>query len=458
MEPISLAQIAAITNGVLNGENPDTLVYGVSISSRDVLPGDLFAAFVGEKVDGHAFIPDAAQNGAAAALVSKTIDSGSLPLIEVPDVLPAVQALAAFERQRFTAPVVAVTGSNGKTTTKDMLAAIFAAKGPITATLKNLNNELGLPLTILRRKPDDSALIVEMGMRGKGQIAALCEIARPTIGIITNIGHSHIELLGSQEAIAYAKGELIDALPDSGACILRAEDPWLRKLAGRSHAAVHWYGDSDDSSARAEHVRTHAEGMSFDAVVLGERIACELRTFGAHNVSNALAALLAGALAGVNLTQAAEELAELQPSSGRLRFVPGRRGGFVIDDCYNASPASMEASLNVLVDRAGDRHTVAVLGDMYELGDFAEEGHRRVGRLAAQLGIQTLVSIGELGAWIADEAKQSGAERVLHFATKEEAITATSDWLLDDGAVLVKASRGLGLEAVVAAIAADEAE
>jgi UDP-N-acetylmuramoyl-tripeptide--D-alanyl-D-alanine ligase len=457
LEPVSLSQLADITGGTLHRFDSSTTIHGVSISSRDIKPGELFAAFVGEKADGHQFIGDAEAQGASAALVSRMVDldGSSIPLLEVSDVLSAIRTLAQFERKRFTGPVVGITGSNGKTTTKDMLAAVFAATGSCTATAKNLNNELGLPLTILRRTMKDWALILEMGMRGKGQIAGLCDIAQPTIGIITNIGQSHIELLGSQEGIALAKAELLESLPETGAAILRAEDPWLRRVANLSPAKVHWYGNTADADARAESVRSNEEGTYFDAIVYGQRVPCFIRTFGAHNVSNALAALLAGAITNVNLGQAAEQLARLAPSSGRLRFVGGKRGGFVIDDCYNASPVSMQASLDVLVDRAGDRQTVAVLGDMYELGDFAESGHRAVGMRAANLGVDTIVCIGQLGTWIADEAKRAGARHVVHYETKEQAIADTGGWLPDDAAVLVKASRGLGLEAVVEAIAAD---
>ncbi|MCL6548003.1 MAG: UDP-N-acetylmuramoyl-tripeptide--D-alanyl-D-alanine ligase, partial [Alicyclobacillus sp.] len=269
MRPRTVSEIAEITGGErIRGEG-EAVVTGVQVDSRKVSAGDLFVAFRGERADGHDFVGAAFAAGAAAAMVTREVNAPG-PLIRVADPLAALQRLAAEERAGFRGPVVGVTGSNGKTTTKDLLRAVFDGLGPCLATPANLNNELGLPLTLLRRTPEHQSMVLEMGMRGLGQIQALCEIARPTAGIITNIGHSHIELLGSQENIARAKGELLEAIPPDGVAALCGDDPWLRRIASRCRGRVVWYGLAD-GDARATRIETTGEGTRFLAEVLGER-------------------------------------------------------------------------------------------------------------------------------------------------------------------------------------------
>jgi UDP-N-acetylmuramoyl-tripeptide--D-alanyl-D-alanine ligase len=454
LTPLSASELAAIVGGRLVHGDANATVTGIAIDSRKLSPGDAFVAFKGEKVDGHTFVPQVIHQGAAAVLISRDLPLDELKgsqsaIIRIEDPLLAVQRLAAHERAQFHGPVVGVTGSNGKTTTKDMLAAVFKAQGPCLATEGNYNNELGLPLTLLRRTSEHRAIVLEMGMRGFGQIAGLCQIAHPTSGIIINIGHSHIELLGSQENIAKAKSELLEAIPQDGFAALQAADPWLRRMADRCRGRVLWYGLDGDTDAYATDIVRTEGGTAFTAHVLGHTAKVQLPTYGEHNVLNALGALLIGAAHGLPLADMAEQLAQLEPASGRLRIVRGRDGRTIIDDCYNASPLSMKASLRVLHDIAPAGGAVAILGDMFELGDYAEEGHREVGQFAAAQGVDVLVTIGPLARWIAEAAETAGCPQVFAFDQRDTAIKRLDDLLPSGSTVLVKASRGMQLEQVV---------
>lgn len=473
MLPLSVRQLTDIVQGTLLQGNLKGTVTGVAIDSRVVRPGDLFVAFVGAEVDGHDYLRAAFERGAAAALVTKHIDGPDLScdLIRIADPLAAIQRLAVFERARFGGPVIGVTGSNGKTTTKDMLAAVFGAKGPCLATAANYNNELGMPLTLLGRTEAHQSIVLEMGMRGLGQIAKLASIAQPTAGIITNIGQSHIELLGSQAAIAQAKGELLEALPKSGVAVLNHDDPWLVRIAEKTRARVLWYqvdpplGVASSSSRRdaqqdpqappSDKVDAYAidivsgrNGVTFTAHVLGESALVSLPAHGRHNVANALGALLLGAAHAIPLAAMAAALRDLTVSDGRFQLLEGRDGLRVIDDTYNASPLSTKASLSTLRDLAKGQRAVAVLGDMYELGDTTEAGHKEVGEYVAELGIDLLIAIGPYSDWTA-RAAQGAQTQVQWFADKESAIRALPDLLPKNAVVLVKASRGMKLEDVV---------
>jgi UDP-N-acetylmuramoyl-tripeptide--D-alanyl-D-alanine ligase len=457
MLPLTTGQIREIVQGALLHGSPQYTVTGVAIDSRKVKPGDVFVAFVGEKVDGHAHVDDAFRRGASAAIVTKNVETSSADgaVIHVQDALYAMQMLAAHERSSFAGPVIGVTGSNGKTTTKDMLAAVFGVKGPCLATVGNHNNELGLPLTILERKPEHQSMVLEMGMRGMGQIATLCEIGKPTAGIITNIGQSHIEILGSRENIAKAKAELLEAVPGDGISALNRDDAWLVKMADRASSRVLWYSLESEADAYATDVQPRKDGISFTAHVLGQSHTVTLPMHGRHNIANALGALVLGAAHGIPLPDMADALQHMKTTGGRLQVKQGLRGWTVIDDSYNASPISMKASLSAMKDIAAGNPTVAVLGDMYELGDYAESGHREVGAYAAQLGMDLLIAIGPMGAWIAEAAREAGCRDVVHFADKQQALEQISELIPADATVLVKASRGMQLEDVVAVLTPD---
>ncbi|GMA60911.1 UDP-N-acetylmuramoyl-tripeptide--D-alanyl-D-alanine ligase [Alicyclobacillus fastidiosus] len=449
LTPVTLRELADIVGALSTQGDEHTLVTGVCVDNREIGQGDAFVAFVGERVDGHNFIDQAFDCGASVAIVSKPVKAGVGPVVQVGSPLEAIQRLATHERSGFAGPVIGITGSNGKTSTKEMVAAVLGQLGDCLYTQANRNNELGLPLTILQRTPKHRSIVLEMGMRGFGQISDLCEIARPTIGVITNIGHSHIEILGSQEGIAKAKAELLESLGSDGTAILNVDDPWLRKVATLSKAPVLWYGLSPSADVYATHVEWGKEGMAFTVHVQGKSQRVTLPTFGMHNVQNALAAVAAGTAVGLSLAQIADGLASLQPLSGRLRLLDAPREVTVIDDCYNASPLSMGASLQVLAQLAAPGRRVAILGDMYELGDYTEEGHRQVGALAAKAGVDTLICIGPAATWIAEEANSQRLPEVHHVSSVEQAIARCSEWVRAGSTVLVKASRGMQLERVV---------
>ncbi|MCL6445997.1 MAG: UDP-N-acetylmuramoyl-tripeptide--D-alanyl-D-alanine ligase, partial [Alicyclobacillus sp.] len=339
---------------------------------------------------------------------------------------------------------------NGKTTTKEMLAAVFRAMGTCLYTEANLNTELGLPLTILRRTPQHRSMVLEMGMRGLGQIRELCDVAEPTAGIITNIGQSHLELLGSEANIASAKAELLEALPETGIAALNGDDPWLRQVAERCKGRVLWYGSDAQSDAWASDIVVTDEGTDFVSHVLGNSVNVHIPTFGIHNVHNALGALLLGAAHGIALPAAAAGLTTVPSTSGRLNIVQGSNDRVVLDDCYNASPLSVKASLRVLLDLARGRNTVAILGDMYELGSYAEAGHREVGTFAAEAGVDRLIAVGEFARWIAEAAKAAHCPYVRHYPDKDTAMRHLDTDVPHSAMVLVKASRGAALEDIVA--------
>ena len=490
MTPITAAELAQIVDGELISGDPGVQIRGLSIDSRAISEGDVFVAFDGAKVDGHQFVIPSLSKGASAALVTHDLSEVQVDisnaghsdlslsesatavgtanlsmngkaLIRVQNSLDAVQRLAMYERSRFSGPVIGVTGSNGKTTTKDMLKTVFSTGGPCLATAGNLNTELGLPLTLLRRQGTETSIVLEMGMRGLGQIAELCRIGQPTVGIITNIGQSHLELLGSQERIAQAKGELLEALPSDGIAALTAGDPWLERIYTRCKGRVLWYGLSEQADAFAADLEPTSTGTRFHATVLGKSTVVELPTPGRHNVVNALGALLLGAVHDLSLDAMADALRNLPASVGRLRIFQGRDGRSVIDDCYNASPLSMKASLSVLMEQmeqAKGATSVAILGDMFELGDYEEAGHREVGRFCAEIGVTRLITVGERAKWIAKEAVAAGHPQVRHFATKQELLSELEGEgvVPTEATVLVKASRGMALEDIVAALEGQE--
>lgn len=473
LTPMTAEELAHILGGKLVRGASGGPLSGVSIDSRRVQPGDIFVAFTGQRVDGHHHIASAVRAGARAAVVTRPPASwesaqtppvadvddtwlGNLAVIQVDDALTAVQRLAHWERASFRGPVIGVTGSNGKTTTKDMLACVLSTMGAPLATEANLNTELGLPLTMLRRRPEHTSMVLEMGMRGLGQIAELCRIAKPNTGIITNIGLSHLELLGTQENIARAKGELLEAIPEDGVAALATGDSWLTSIAPRCPGKILWYGLQRDADAYATDIDVTARGIRFTAHVLGHQAPVVLPTYGRHNVINALGALVLGSVHGGKLRDMADALRDLPTSTGRLRIVEGWQGTTVIDDCYNASPLSMRASLHVLKEIAGGSPTVAILGDMYELGNYEEEGHREVGRASAEIPVHSVVTVGPRARWISEGANEAGLQNTLHFDEVEDVLSALKTIVPSGGVVLVKASRGMQLERVVDALCTPE--
>lgn len=458
--------VAVLINGVLVGD-PDVPAAGCLLDSRKAKGGGIFFALLGEKVDGHDFIVPAWQNGADVAVADKArltsifnVPPGKA-LILVDSVSQALHELARAWREAIGAKVVGITGSNGKTTTKDMVAAVLSRRYKVYKNQENHNNELGLPLTVLNAPPDTEILVLEMGMRGLGEIRVLTEIARPDTGVITNIGTTHLELLGSEENIARAKWELIAALPPAGWAILNAED---RQSVGKAKTDPHpvrFYGlNGAWTKAEVAGEALTAEGAlgtAFTVVWGREKARIRLPLPGEHNVLDALAALAVGTVYGISLAEGGLGLERLELSRMRLEVLPGLWGSTLISDVYNANPVSMQASLRILKERAGGHPTVAILGEMYELGVASEPGHRSVGRVVAELGLNRLITVGALAEDIARGARAAGLgqEKIEVCATREEAVDKAGRVLQDlpPGAwVLVKGSRGMKMERVSAAL------
>lgn len=456
-------------------------VAGFTWDSREVKPGNLYVALVGERVDGHEFAQSAVQAGAAAVLASRDLDV-EVPVIVVQDTQRALSDLAAYWRGRIAGTVIGLTGSTGKTTTKNLVRDVLAEAGSVVATLANQNNELGVPRTLLQAETDTAALVVEMGMRGAGQIAELCSIAKPDWGLITNVGESHIELLGTQDNIAHAKAELFEALPDGrGIAFVNAADPYAgelcryARLSERGVSVVFFGGDGVGGDADglgalydgapavwASDVALDADGRpaftmharGFGSIGRDDAdgaCACALELRGIHNVSNACSAAAIGLAAGMSLSACVQALENARPERGRQQVLHASSGVTVVDDAYNANPDSMSASLKTFLAMDVSGRRIAVLGDMLELGDYAREAHERMGKLAARLGIDELICVGELSRFMADAAIGAGLPeaRVRRCGDAAEALEAASSIVSAGDAVLVKASHSIGLEAIV---------
>jgi len=448
---ITLGAAAAAMGAVLSGGNPDDVITGVSTDSRTIAPGELFFALTGDRFDGHAFVGQARQKGAAGAVVSRPVEGTPGPLLLTGDTLAALQRLAAWHRRRFAGPVIAVTGSVGKTGTKDMIAAVLGTRLGVHKTPANFNNEIGLPLTLLALRSCHQAVVLEMAMRAPGEIDHLCRLAGPTAGVITTIGESHLEFLGSIENIARAKGELLDHIPPEGFALLGADSPHLVREAARCRGKVLFYGQAPAADWCLSSYRPSGNGAWLE-VRAGDGIhTCFLPLPGRHNAVNALAAIGAGRELGLGFEDIARGLAGLRPSAMRLD-VSDLGPILLLDDVYNASPTSAGAALETLAALAGDRRKVAVLGDMLELGELAEAGHRAVGATARRHGVDFLVTVGERARWIAAGAREAGLANVVSVPDNRSALAVLAD--VEDGAVLVKGSRGMHMEEIVAGLKA----
>ncbi|MGE5618640.1 MAG: UDP-N-acetylmuramoyl-tripeptide--D-alanyl-D-alanine ligase [Sphingomonadaceae bacterium] len=456
---LTVQEIANAVGGSIVGEPVDERpITSVVVDSRHVAPGALFVALKGQKHDGHDFVFDAFVRGARAALVER-IPNGSptpmatrpLPMIRVRDSLAALQDLATYWRQRLDLIVVAVTGSVGKTTTKEVVAELLQHRFKVLRTEGNLNTEIGLPLTLLQATPRHQVAVVEMGMYAQGEIRSLARVARPDIGVVTNVGPTHLERLGSIERIAQAKAELVEELPERGLAVLNHDDERVRAMSTQTRAEVRFYGLDPLSDFWADSVQSRGlQGIEFD-LCRGEKwVHVRMPLLGLHSVHAALAAAAVGDHLGMSLEEIAEGLHEVSTSL-RLIVVAGINGSTIVDDSYNASPASTLAALNLLAELEGRR--VAVLGDMLELGSYAEEGHQRVGRRAADVA-DVLVAVGSLGALVGREALAAGKseDSVFLASTNREAIQHLKRILQPGDCVLVKGSRGMRMEEIVEAI------
>ena len=446
MIELSLAEVAAATGGRLAGADPATRVTGpVEFDSRKVGPGGLFVAFAGARVDGHDFAGAALAAGAVAVLAGRPLPG--VPVVQVPDPHAALAGLARAVHDRLAGglTVIGVTGSSGKTTTKDLLAQVTAGLGATVAPAGSFNNELGHPYTVLRADPDTRFLVLEMGARGPGHLSYLCRIAPPRIGVELNVGVAHLGEFGSVAAIAAAKAELVESLPAGGLAVLNVDDPRVAAMAGRTSARVVGVGESAAAQVRATGVTLDERGRpAYTLVTPAGEVPVRLGLTGAHQVGNTLAVAAVARELGMALADLATALAGLRPVSPRRMDVFDRPDGVtVIDDSYNANPASTEVALRALAAIGAGRRTVAVLGYLAELGDYEQAGHEQVGRLAATLGVDLLLVVGEPAAGIDRGARgqpQWGGESVL-VADQDAAVARLRHRLRPGDVVLVKGSR-----------------
>lgn len=462
MITISAERLAEIIGGQVVRGDGEVVFSGVEIDSRRVAPGMAFFALTGENADGHAWAGAAMRAGARVVVVRRFDDelAASLPstpgtVVQVGDVTTALRTLASAYRETLRATVVGITGSTGKTSTKDFLVAALEGSKRCAATRGNRNNELGVPLTVLEAGPRTEVLIVEMGMRGEGQIRDLCQVARPTLGVVTNIGQTHMELLGTQDAIVRAKGELVECIPESGRVFLNGDDAWSRNLEERSAAPVTFYGLGEGAAVRATGITTDDLGRpSFTLAGAEESAQVTLPVPGRHHAYTAAAAAAVAMHLGVSLEDVADRLGRVVPTGMRMELFTAANGITVINDAYNANPTSMRAAIVALADMSTAGKRVAVLGDMAELGSLSELAHFRLGEVVADARIEQLVTVGELASRIAKGAvaRGMGAAAVRPCASVEEASEVLDDLLEPGDLVLVKASRSLGLERIVEGI------
>ncbi|MBP7402530.1 MAG: UDP-N-acetylmuramoyl-tripeptide--D-alanyl-D-alanine ligase [Clostridia bacterium] len=466
MEPITLREIAEATNGRLLRGDPDDKVGSVCTDSRSVEPGSLFVPIIGARFDAHAFIPQALRSGAAATLSSRETGPdaetgiGSAGWIRVDDTIRALQLLSAAYRSRFDLPVVGVTGSVGKTSTKEMIADALAPGFKVLRTKGNFNNEIGLPMTLFGLERSHTAAVVEMGTSGVGEIALLTSLAAPTHAVVTNIGISHIEFFKTREAIRNEKLSITDGFPSQGGTLfLNGDDPLLAALRGKTRVPTVWFGNAPWCGYRAADVRTGEGRTSFTLIHPAGETGIVLPVTGMHHVRNALAAAAVADSLGIPPRSSAEGMKDYRGAALRQQVREGR-GLKVIDDSYNASPDSVRSGLEVLAATNASGRRIAVLADMYELGDHARSAHRDAGRFAVEQGVDELVAIGTMAGWIlegAEEAcrgKSDGSSRtpVQAFSTLAEAYAHLAGSIAEGDVILVKGSRGMHADRLARAL------
>lgn len=453
METITLSQLLEAVDGRLLGEfDLSTRISRVETDSRSIHPGTLFIPLVGDRFDGHAYINPALEGGAAGCLTAQERD-GLIPgkfYVKVDDTEKALGRLAAWYKDRFPIPFIGVTGSVGKTTAKDMLAAVLGVKYKVLKTEGNHNNNIGLPLTLLELDASHQIAVLEMGMDKFGEIDYLAGLVRPDVGVITNIGDAHIERLGSRENIFKAKCELLPHIKKGGVVILNGDDALLSTLRGNTPVPAVFCGQGEGCDCRAQ--VTGGDGVS--------HIHCRLTTrhmdrevkipaLGEHMIYPTLIAAAVGERFGLTPDQIEEGIRQFVPTRMRMNVLRRRGGITILDDTYNANPQSMRAAISVLADSRGS-HKTAVLGDMLELGPFAPALHTGVGECLGSLGIHSLVAVGELAVYIAQGARDAGVPQVIHCPTREDAKAVLPQVVCPDSTILLKASRGMKLEELTA--------
>jgi UDP-N-acetylmuramoyl-tripeptide--D-alanyl-D-alanine ligase len=444
MRSYALSELAGPLAARLSGS--DVRISSVSTDSRSIRAGELFVALKGENFDGHSFLDTVREAGAGALVVSEPVET-SLPTLQVEDTELALGQLGAFNRLQFRGTLVGITGSCGKTSCKNMLAAILGSQDRTLATEGNLNNEIGLPLTLLRLEPGHRYAVIEMGAGKPGDIAYLCELARPEVSILLNAMPAHLERMGSLQAIAETKGAILAALGSGGCAIYPADSeftPLWRELAGSARRLE--FGFQDTAPVHVSNLEVAADASAFRLHIDGESADVHLPLPGRHNVANAMAAAAAAVAAGVDIASVPDGLAAVPPQVGRLSRLQARGGIELIDDSYNANPASVKAAVDVLKVQTGRK--LLVLGTMAELGEDAAALHAEVGAYAKAAGLDALWATGRHTA-LAVEAFGPGAE---HFPDRDSLVAALPTYLRPGDVVLVKGSRSAGMERIVAGL------
>lgn len=451
MAAFTLQEVEKATGGRLLYPVVDDSVFSqVETDTRAITEGALFVALKGETFDGHDYVLQAKERGAAGAVVAEDrpeYKQEGFAVVIATDTRKAYQDLARFHRRRFSIPVIAVTGSVGKTSTRSMIAAVLSQKYRVLQTEKNFNNEIGLPKTLLQLTPEHEACVVEMGMRGLGQIAELAAIAEPDIGVVTNVGKSHIELLGSQDNIARAKSELVRALSEDGVAILNQDDSYVAAMADLCRGKVVGYGIESNAAIRASRVVCSEKGLRFACRCFDQVMDIHMPLIGSHNVYNALAAIAVGRVLGLTEHQLQKGLSEYRGMPMRQELIHLGEYTF-INDAYNANPASMSEALKSLALLTKGRK-IAVLGGMLELGDWTVREHEKIGAEAAELGLDALITMGSPASYIADAARKNGLGAVYTAQDHAGAADCLRQIIQPGDTVLLKGSRGFAMEKIL---------
>ncbi len=452
MDERSLKFIAEACSAKILAGTPDTLIKNVCTDSRKAKAGDVFFAIKGENFDGHAFINEVAEKKATAVVIEQGKIPASLPrcaVLAVKDTLVALGQFAAAYRRDFSPPVICVCGSNGKTTTKELVASVLRQKFPTVWSEASFNNNIGVPLTLLRLEKTHQAAVLEAGTNHPGELAPLVEMIRPSHGVLTNVGREHLEFFGDMAGVAREEGQLAELLPPDATLFVNGDNEWTPEVVRRTRARVVRVGFGDNNDWRAENVQVNNNGVTFRVTTSKKEFCSEYRVplLGRHQALNALFALAVGAQTGTTVAEIHRGLAECKPAKMRMQY--WEAGGIrVLDDAYNANADSMITALETLRDLPLQGRRVAVLGDMAELGAHSESAHAEVGRRAAELQIGQLFAVGKMAPVVAKAARDAGLSRVIEFENVEVATRAIKSFLKSGDLVLLKASRSSRLERI----------
>ncbi len=451
MEVLSISEVIKASQGRLMNPQGEIGISGVSIDSRSTKPGDMFIALKGENLDGHDFIEAAIEKGAVLVISQKELSSCSTPYILVEDTLKALHGIAQYYRNKFTIPFVAVTGSSGKTTTKDMIASVLSQRFSVLKTEGNYNNAIGLPLTLFNLGHEHQAAVLEMGMNSLGEIKVLSDLVRQDIGVISNVGTAHIEMLGSRENILKAKLEIFSYFDEGSTAVINGDNDMLAGI-GPAYYRIIRYGINAGNDILAYEIEEKGEaGIDFTVDIEGVPSRFTVMLPGIHNVYNALSAIAVARLFGMGAEDIRKGLLSFKPSKLRMDIIQLGNGVKIINDAYNANPESMKAAIDVLQSLKSGGRSICITGDMLELGDFSEEEHYAVGAYAAAMGVDIIAAAGRFSETVKRGAEASGMTRgnAYAFPTKEEAASSLGEMVRPGDVVLIKGSRIMKMEYIV---------